>query len=151
MGRGNKPRSQARRHAFQALYQWQLAGGTSHDVLGAFMTDPEGPPFDQAYFTALVDKALADPDRWETLMARWVTRPPCQLDPVEKSLLTVGLVELAECPEIPYRVVLNEMVELAKLFGSAQSHAFVNSVLDKAARVLRPMETAAAPVRGKRG
>jgi N utilization substance protein B len=60
-------------------------------------------------------------------------------------------VELAECPEIPYRVVLNEMVELAKLFGSAQSHAFVNSVLDKAARVLRPMETAAAPVRGKRG
>ncbi len=151
MGRSNKPRSQARRHAFQALYQWQLAGGTSHEVLAAFLADAEGPPFDLAYFTALVDKAIADPARWETLMARWVTRPPGQLDPVEKSLLTVGLVELAECPEIPYRVVLNEMVELAKLFGSAQSHAFVNSVLDKAARVLRPMETAAAPARGKRG
>lgn len=151
MAKTNKPRSVARRCAFQALYQWQLTGGTAHEVLTDFLSDPEGPALDRAHFEALVDQAIADFPRWEALMAKWVTRPPGQLDPVEKGVLLVGLVELAECPEVPYRVVLNEMVEIAKLFGSAQSHAFINSVLDKAARVLRPVETVTAPARGKSG
>jgi N utilization substance protein B len=134
--RSSRARSLSRRLALQALYQWQLTGHSSAELLNQFTADEGYPEVDADYFAALV--------RGVTGAGEMIDRPVNQLDPIEHAVLLIGLYELGQQLETPYRVVINEGVELAKKFGATDGHKFVNAVLDRAARNLRAAEHAAA-------
>jgi N utilization substance protein B len=139
----SRQRSRSRSLAIQALYQWQLAGQDVAAIINHFMLEQDGKKFDGDYFSELVRGVPARIDVLDAALAPCVDRALESVDPVERAILRVGAYELIEHPEIPYRVVINEAVELAKVFGAEQGHRYVNGVLDKAARALRPLETAA--------
>ena len=139
----SRQRSRSRSLAIQALYQWQLAGQDVAAIINHFMLEQDGKKFDSDYFSELVRGVPARIDVLDAALAPCVDRALESVDPVERAILRVGAYELIEHPEIPYRVVINEAVELAKVFGAEQGHRYVNGVLDKAARALRPLETAA--------
>lgn len=139
----SRQRSRSRSLAIQALYQWQLAGQDVAAIIDHFMLEQDGKKFDGDYFSELVRGVPARIDVLDAALAPCVDRALESVDPVERAILRVGAYELIEHPEIPYRVVINEAVELAKIFGAEQGHRYVNGVLDKAARALRPQETAA--------
>lgn len=139
----SRQRSRSRSLAIQALYQWQLAGQDVAAIINHFMLEQDGKKFDGDYFSELVRGVPARIDVLDAALAPCVDRALESVDPVERAILRVGAYELIEHPEIPYRVVINEAVELAKIFGAEQGHRYVNGVLDKAARALRPLETAA--------
>lgn len=154
-------RSQARRYAVLALYQWQLTGQSPVEIGQHFFDDPawvdevaeslaeqgEDPQtrmgrtgYDRGLFTQIlrgVPEHLADIDQ---ALAPALDRPLEQVDPVERAILRAGAFELLHCPVIPARVAINEAVELAKLFGAEQGHKYVNGVLDQIARAARPDE-----------
>jgi N utilization substance protein B len=136
-------RSRSRSLAIQALYQWQLAGQDVAAIINHFMLEQDGKKFDSDYFSELVRGVPARIDELDAALAPCVDRALESVDPVERAILRLGAYELIEHPEIPYRVVINEAVELAKIFGAEQGHRYVNGVLDRAARALRPLETAA--------
>lgn len=130
----------SRRVAMQALYQWLLADTETTDLVRQFEGTGRLGDCDTEYFRILVQGVLADPDGLEAVIAPYLDRPPAQLDAVERAILLLGVFELRERLEVPYRVVLNEALELAKRFGAQDGHRFVNGVLDRAARELRPTE-----------
>ncbi|MCC7412240.1 MAG: transcription antitermination factor NusB [Gammaproteobacteria bacterium] len=140
----NRARMRARRCAVQALYQWQLADQEPADIRREFLSDREMQGVDPAYFERLVVDIPRYADALVGRLGAVVDRPWRQIDPVERAVLLVGAYELAHCPEIPWRVVLNEGVELAKMFGAEQGHRFVNAALDRLAHELREAEVAAA-------
>jgi N utilization substance protein B len=141
---GHQGRVRARRCAVQALYQWQVAGQEPCDIVREFVADRELVSVDMDYFTTLVREV---PAQFATLQADLV---PCldrewrQLDPVERSVLLIGAYEMRNRPEVPYRVVINEGVELCKMFGTAEGHRYVNGVLDRLAHERRGAEVAAS-------
>ena len=139
----SRPRSRSRSLAVQALYQWQMAGQDVASIIDHFLVEQDGKRFDSDYFNELVRGVPARLGELDTALAPCVDRPLEAVDPVERAILRVGAYELLQHPEIPYRVVINEAVELAKTFRAEQGHRYVNGVLDKAARVLRPLEAAA--------
>ncbi|MGB5251919.1 MAG: transcription antitermination factor NusB [Sedimenticolaceae bacterium] len=139
----SRQRSRSRSLAIQALYQWQMAGQDIGVIVGQFLLEQDAKKFDSDYFTELVNGVPARLSELDAALAPCVDRPLESVDPVERAILRVGTYELIEHPEIPYRVVINEAVELAKTFGAEQGHRYVNGVLDKAARALRPLEAAA--------
>ncbi len=135
----SRKRSRARRCVVQALYQWQVGGTDPAEVDLAFLSeDPAG--VDQAYFRELLAQIKAHADELDRLLAPLVDRPLPEVDPVERAVLWLGACELAYRMEIPFRVVINEGVELAKSFGAEQGHKFVNGILDRLAARLRPHE-----------
>ncbi|MDY6943146.1 MAG: transcription antitermination factor NusB [Pseudomonadota bacterium] len=137
----SRGRSLARRCAAQALYQWQMNHAEPRVILAQLPeSEQTRDAVDRERLSVLVVSAIEDHARWQALLQPLLDRPLNQVDPVEQALLLIGVVELAQCPDTPYRVVINEAVELAKLFGGDNSHAFVNSVLDRVARILRPVE-----------
>ena len=138
--RANGRLSVARRLAVQALYQWQINAAPWQDLLVEFATAEDMPKADIEYFRALVEGVCVNRDELDQTLASWLDRPPVQLDPVEHAVLLLGLLELKDRPEVPYRVVLNEAINLTKRFGATDGHKFVNAVLDRAARELRPLE-----------
>jgi N utilization substance protein B len=140
----SRARSLARRLALQALYQWQLTGQSFPELRNQFATDESFPDVDPEYFVQLLQEVVEGAPELDALMAQWLDRPVAQLDPVEHAVLLIGLQELRGHVEVPYRVVLNEGVELAKKFGATEGHKFINAVLDRAARTLRATEQAAA-------
>lgn len=140
----NRKRSKARAHAMQAVYQWQMTGQDVAAVIDQFLSEQDAKLFEVAYFRGLVSGVAGHLDRLDGLLADCIDRPVEQVDPVERAILRLGSYELAEHPEIPYRVVINEAVELAKVFGAEQGHRYVNGVLDKMAKSLRAVEVAAA-------
>lgn len=137
-----EPRSRARRRALQAIYQWQMTGQEAYDILQQFreMQDMRG--VDDAHFEALVRGVAGGADELDAALQPFLDRDPGQLEPMERAVLRIGAWELLHCPEQPFRVVLRECVDLADRFGSAQGHAYVNAVLDRAAREWRPHEAA---------
>jgi N utilization substance protein B len=139
----SRQRSRSRSLAIQALYQWQLAGQDVPAIINHFMLEQDGKKFDSDYFSELVHGVPARVDELDAALAPCVDRALESVDPVERAILRLGTYELIVHPEIPYRVVINEAVELAKVFGAEQGHRYVNGVLDRAARALRPLETAA--------
>ena len=139
----SRQRSRSRSLAIQALYQWQMAGQDVGTIINHFMLEQDGKKFDTDYFAELVRAVPARLNELDAALAPCVDRALESVDPVERAILRLGAYELIEHPEIPYRVVINEAVELAKTFGAEQGHRYVNGVLDKAARALRPLETAA--------
>ena len=144
-GSGNAARVKARRSAVQALYQWQVAGATPAAIVAEFLNEREVDKADLEYFATLLREI---PRESETLRARLqplLDRPWERVGPVERSVLLIGAYELLHCLHIPYRVVVNEGVELTKMFGADEAHRYVNGVLDRLARDLRAVEVNAGP------
>jgi N utilization substance protein B len=133
-------RSVARKLAMQALYRWQLNASPWQDLIQEFASAEDMPKADREYFRELVGNVCRERDTLDEQLAQWLDRPPTQLDPIEHAVLLIALYELRARLEIPFRVVINEGVGLAKRFGATDGHKFVNAVLDRAARVLRPHE-----------
>jgi N utilization substance protein B len=134
-------RREARESALQALYAWQLSGV---DPLEAALGLEESGKADREFVQALVRGVRDRKDELERLIAPHLDRDPARLSPVERSILYIGALELAAHPETPFKVVLNEAIELGKSFGAAEGHRFVNGVLEKVAAQLRPEEVARA-------
>jgi N utilization substance protein B len=139
----SRQRSRSRSLAIQALYQWQMAGQDVGAIIDHFMVEQDARKFDTEYFAELVRGVPARLTELDAALAPCVDRALESVDPVERAILRLGAYELIEHPEIPYRVVINEAVELAKTFGAEKGHRYVNGVLDKAARDLRPIEASA--------
>jgi N utilization substance protein B len=133
-------RTVARKLALQALYRWQLNACPWQDLLQEFGEAEDMPRADREYFRALIEGVCCSREELDTRLASLADREPRLLDPIEHAILLIGLYELTARPEVPYRVAINEAVGLAKRFGATDGHKFVNAVLDRAARVLRPAE-----------
>jgi N utilization substance protein B len=136
----HRGRSFARRLALQALYQMQLNPLPWQDAHNQFQSDAESSRADPHYFRVLLSEIAEAREALDASLAAWSEIAPHDLDPVEHAALWLGLHELRQHPEVPYRVVLAEAVDLAKRFGAADGHKFVNAVLDRAARELRAAE-----------
>jgi N utilization substance protein B len=138
--RSARARSLARRLALQALYQWQMTGHSFAELRNQYTQDEGYPDVDPDYFKALLEGTIEGAPAIDELLGQWLDRPVNQLDPIEHAVLLIGVEELRAHLEVPYRVVLNEGVELAKKFGATDGHKFINAVLDRAARQLRAAE-----------
>ena len=133
-------KSLARKLAMQAIYRWQLNDAPWQDVVNEFATEEGMDKADDEYFRMLVEGIVGMRPALDLDLAGWMDRSPAHLDPIEHAVLLIGTYELKSRPEVPYRVVINEGVSLAKRFGATDGHKFVNAVLDRAARTLRPHE-----------
>jgi N utilization substance protein B len=133
-------RSVARKLALQALYRWQLNASPWQDLVQEFAESDDFPKADREYFRELVQAVVSSHAALDAELQAWIDRPSAQLDPIEHAVLLIGAHELRAHPEVPYRVVISEAVSLAKRFGATDGHKFVNAVLDRAARTLRPDE-----------
>ena len=136
------PRSQSRRVALQALYQWQMNHDDMPQIIKQFQEDGLLEKLDFDLFKELVTEVSAKADEMDALYADYLDRAVSRIDPVEKTIMRLGVYELQSKIEIPYKVVINECVELAKRFGAEESHKYVNGILDKVAKQLRAMEMA---------
>lgn len=137
------PRRRAREFALQGLYQWRV-GGHDEAAIEAHLQDGEG--FDKAdrdFFITVFRGVIAHNAALQEQLQAHLDRPFRELSPIEASVLLAGAYELVNCPETPYRVIINEAIELAKGFGGADGHKYVNGVLDKLASKLRPTEVEA--------
>lgn len=141
-------RSLARRRAMQALYQWQLTGQSGQDVYLQFVNDAEHDRADQALFRDLVREVTDRSAELDAELGAFSDRPVSQLDPVEHGILLIGLYELIHRPEVPYRVAINEAVELCRSYGAEEGYRFVNALLDRAARKHRKQEVEAGGIAG---
>jgi N utilization substance protein B len=138
-------RIKARRSAVQALYQWHMTKIPMTDVIAEFEDEQARiKKVDIDYFRELLQGTAKRSDELDEQLAPLLDRKPNELDPVERAVLHIGLYELLTHEELPWRVVINESVELAKMFGAEQSHKFINGVLDKAAHQIRIKEIADA-------
>ncbi|MGH8736291.1 MAG: transcription antitermination factor NusB [Burkholderiales bacterium] len=138
-------RHRAREIALQAIYTWQLAGGSAREILEQAKSLEGYDRCDQALAEALVGGVLSRAAELEALLLPCVTgRSFGQLSPVERAILYIGALELAAHPETPFKVVVNEAIELGKSFGGAEGYRFVNGVLENLAARLRPTEVARA-------
>ncbi len=139
----SEKRSQARRYAVQAIYQWQMAGQDVNDIVNQFLEEQELNSFEIPYFQDLVRGVPTHLGELDALLKPSLDRAIESVDPVERAVLRIGAYELHYKPEVPYRVVINEAVEMAKVFGAEQGHKYVNGVLDKLAKQVRALEIAA--------
>lgn len=137
------PRHRARELALQGIYQWRISGGDAHDIEKHTLGEKNLGRYDKGMFSALLRGALARHQEIEALVAPHLDRPLDELSPVEFSVLLLGAYELSQHLEVPYKVVINEAVELAKTFGGTDGHKYVNGVLDKLAPQVRAVEFAA--------
>lgn len=133
-------RSVARKLALQALYRWQLNAGPWQDLIAEFAAEEDMARADAEYFGELVREVVSGHEALETPLREWIDRAPTELDPVERAVLLIGIHELMSRPDVPWRVVINEAVGLTRRFGATDAHKYVNAVLDRAARALRPHE-----------
>lgn len=133
-------RSVARKLALQALYRWQLNEGPWQDLVSEFADAEDMPRADREYFRALIQGVVSHRAALEARLATVSDREGPLLDPIEHAVLLIGLYELEFEPAVPYRTAINEAVTLARRFGATDGHKFVNAVLDRAARTLRPAE-----------
>lgn len=144
------PRRRARELAVQGLYPWLLQGGTAEEVVREVEELKGFDEADAAFLRAELTGVVGAFDALRALVEPCVGRKWDEISPVEKAALLIGAWELQSLPEVPYRVAINEAVELAKRFGGTDGHRFVNGVLDRVAAAVRAEEVAAAPARGSR-
>lgn len=136
-------RSRARRRALQAIYAWQMSGSAVRAVIEQFRHEQDMQVADLEYFEDLVRGVDAHRDELDAGLAPFLDREIEQVDPIERAALRLAAYEFKYRPDVPYRVVLNEAIELAKRFGAEHGHTYVNGVLDKLAREWRTAETSA--------
>ncbi|MCJ7592375.1 MAG: transcription antitermination factor NusB [Woeseiaceae bacterium] len=141
--KGAGARTRARELMVQALYQKQIAGHTTSELVAQFHEQAAYERVDQAYFDEQFPAISNSQDELEKKIDVLIDRPLEQLDPVELAILLIGVYELESRIEIPYRVVINEAVNLAKRFASIEGHKYVNACLDLAAKTFREIETQA--------
>jgi N utilization substance protein B len=136
----SEARTNARKTAVQALYQWQMTGQNLSEIERQFLEEERLKNAQKSYFTELfygVPKNLADIDQ---ALEQFVDRPVEKIDPVERAILRIGVYELLHRLDMPYKVILNEGINLAKCFGADGSHKYVNGILDKVAQQKRALE-----------
>jgi N utilization substance protein B len=133
-------RTKARRFTLQALYQMQMTGDAAAEVERQFREDNDMKRVDTTYFHDLLSGIAAKEDQLLESITPKLDRDLKEIDPVEKAILLIGTFELMERIDLPYRVVINESVELAKLFGASESYKYVNSILDQQAKLFRQTE-----------
>ncbi len=134
------PRRKARELAVQAVYSWQISQNSVTDVEVNFIADNSKRRFDIEYFQLLLRGVTTNMSDIDEAISPYVDRPLDDIDQVEKAILRVAVFELKDCTDVPYRVVINEAIELAKSFAADDSHKFVNGVLDKAVKLVRPQD-----------
>jgi len=134
----------ARRAAVQALYQWDMTGQSRLDIEKNFLADDSLKKSDSEYFHELVREIPRQAGELDKHLNPYIDRDIKQVDPVEKAVLRLAAYELLHHAEIPYRVVLNEAIELARTFGSENSYRFVNGILDKMGADTRSVEASAS-------
>ena len=128
----------ARRAALQGIYQWQAAGQAAKEIIDQFEQESSFAQLDKEFFERLLQGVINNVQALDTALEPHVDRPLRQVDPVERAVLRIAAFELIHCADVPWRVVLNESIELARTFGAEQGHRFVNGVLDKLAPSTRP-------------
>ncbi|MBO9489005.1 transcription antitermination factor NusB [Endozoicomonas sp. G2_1] len=131
------PRRKARELAVQAVYSWQLSQNNVADVEAHFLTENSKRRFDIDYFQNLLRGVTSSITELDNMISPHVDRPLEDVDHVEKAILRTAIFELNHHQEVPYKVVINEAIELAKAFAADDSHKFVNGVLDKAVKLIR--------------
>ncbi len=136
----SRARSKARRAAVQALYQWQLSHQDVCDIETQFLAEQDMVKLEIPYFQELLRKIPAHLDELDAHIAPVLDRPLENVDPVERAILRIGAYELVFRLDVPYRVVINEGVEMAKVFGGEEGYKYVNGILDKLAYKLRKAE-----------
>lgn len=140
----SQARHKARRLATQALYTWQMAGQGLAEIEAEYSLDHDMSKVDSEYFHELLHKVPAHLDELDEQISPLLDRGIEEVDGVERAILRLGCYELAHRLDVPYRVVINESVKLAKTFGADQSHKYINGILDGLAKKLRAMEVNAA-------
>ena len=125
-----KGRSGSRQLLLQALYQYQLNGDDFDVLFSQSKQTEEFSQIDQTHFKYLLQEILKNPDKLDKILSKHSDRPNEQLDPIERAIIWVGLIELLSDQDIPVNVVINEAIELAKIYGAQDSYQFVNGVLD---------------------
>jgi N utilization substance protein B len=133
-------RSRAREVLVQLLYQMQITGHDLRELRSQVKERKEYKSVDKQYFDEALAGIFGDIDAIEKSIDEFADRPLEQLDPIEKSILLLGFYELQSVPEVPYRVVINEAVNLAKRFGAEDGYKYINALLDRASKKIRPEE-----------
>ncbi|MEL0637374.1 MULTISPECIES: transcription antitermination factor NusB [Marinomonas] len=136
-------RSASRRLALQAIYQWQMNHSPVSEIETQFTLDQDMSECDKAYFRELLQGVTSRAKKLDDLFEELLDRSLSELDSIELAVMRIGAYELSERLDVPYRVVINEGVELAKGFGASESHKYVNGILDKLAQRVRREEIAA--------
>jgi len=139
-----KARGKSRRFAMQAIYQWQMTGDSITDIKQQFFDDNNFSVIDSAYFSELVSGVASSISDLDPLLEKNMSRTVDSVDPVERSILRLATYEFIHRLDVPYRVVLNEAVNITKEYCAENSHTFVNAVLDKVAKEIRRIEVESA-------
>lgn len=135
-------RRKAREMAVQAVYSWQMTGNSVEQIELAMATSNDMQKVDKGYFQELLREVVKTHEQLDATIKPYLGLLPEELDYVEKAILRLATYELTQRIDVPYKVVINEAIELAKSFGAEESHKFVNGVLDKAVKTLRKHEQA---------
>ena len=133
-------RRKAREYAMQAIYQWQMTGNALNDIEAQYLSTMNSKKVDIVYFQELFNGVLTDLHDMDEVVAPAIDREMESIDPVERAIIRLSAFELKGRIDIPRRVVINEGIELAKRFGATDGHKFINGVLDKISKELRPHE-----------
>lgn len=136
-------RTNARQSAVQALYQWQMTGQNLNEIEQQFYLDEHFKKVQRSYFKELLHGVPNQLSKLDQALSDFVDRAINEIDPVERAILRIGVYELLNRPDVPYRVIVNEGINLAKRYGASESHKYVNSILDKVAQKQRPDEIGA--------
>ena len=136
-------RTRARRLATQGLYEWQISDNKPSEIETQYLIEKETDRVDIEYFRELISKVPVHCEELDSQIAPLISRPLNEVDPVELAVLRLGTYELLYHPEVPYRVIINEAVELVKMFGADQGHRFINGIMDRLAANLRTVEVQA--------
>ena len=135
-------RRRAREFALQAIYQWQLAGQTLADIEQQYVQADGFAKADSALFANILSGVLKQSETLIATLQPHLDRPWKEVSPIEGAVLLIGAFELENMPETPYRVIINEAIELAKAFGGTDGHKYANGILDKLAAISRSEESA---------
>lgn len=127
----------------QGLYQWLLTANEADDIAAGILAQDHMARADKKFFNAILPEVMAQSASLDASLQPYLDREATTISPIEHAILWVAAFELLHHPETPFRVILNEAVEIAKVFGGTDGHKYVNGVLDKLAAAARPVEVAA--------
>ncbi|WP_414638778.1 transcription antitermination factor NusB [Aquabacterium sp.] len=147
--RAKSSRRRAREFALQGLYEWQINPRKVSEIDAHIREQDDFARCDRPHYDALLHGCIDQAAKLDADLIQFLDRPIEELSPVEHAVLWIGAYELAHCLEVPYKVAINEAVELAKSFGGTDGHKYVNGVLDHLAPGLRPDEVKAARPSGR--
>ncbi|NDU85119.1 MAG: transcription antitermination factor NusB [Ferrovum sp.] len=140
-------RRRSRELVVQGLYQWQVGGQDCSAIIGHLATQPNFLQADQAFFSRLLEGVMESATTLDDNLRSLLDRPLAQISPVERAILWLAAYELIHFPETPFRVIVNEAIDLAKRYGATDGHKYINGVLDRLASRERPHERRRSPVK----